>query len=329
MKKIVITLALATSLSAALFTPTLAQDIGVTIYKYDDNFISLVRKNLEQLSKDNPGVKLLMNDSQNDQSKQNDQIDIMLAKKVKSLAINLVDPAGAGVVISKAKQADLPIVFFNKKPSDKDLASYDKAYYVGTDPKESGVIQADLIAKYLANNADWDLNKDGVIQFVLFKGEPGHPDAEARTKFVIETLNDKHGIKTEQLHLDTAMWDTAMAKDKMDAWIAGPNGNKIEIVISNNDSMAMGAIEALRAQGKSLPVFGIDALPEALVLIEKGILAGTVLNDAVNQSKATFELAKNLANGKDAIADTNWVLHGRTVIVPYLGVDKSNLEEFK
>lgn len=110
----------------------------------------------------------------------------------------------------------MPVVFFNKEPSRKALDSYDKAYYVGTDSKESGVIQGDLIAKHWKANPNWDLNKDGQIQFVLLKGEPGHPDAEARTTYVIKELNDK-GFKTQQLALDTAMWDTAQAKDKMDA----------------------------------------------------------------------------------------------------------------
>ncbi|MGL5697882.1 MAG: galactose/glucose ABC transporter substrate-binding protein MglB, partial [Kluyvera sp.] len=194
--------------------------IGVTIYKYDDNFMSVVRKAIEKDAKTAPDVQLLMNDSQNDQSKQNDQIDVLLAKGVKALAINLVDPAAAGTVIEKARGQNVPIVFFNKEPSRKALDSYDKAYYVGTDSKESGIIQGDLIAKHWAANPGWDLNKDGQIQFVLLKGEPGHPDAEARTTYVIKELNDK-GLKTQQLQLDTAMWDTAQAKDKMDAWLSG------------------------------------------------------------------------------------------------------------
>lgn len=124
-------------------------------------------------------------------------------------------------MIEKARGQNVPVVFFNKEPSRKALDSYDKAYYVGTDSKESGIIQGDLIAKHWAANQGWDLNKDGQIQFVLLKGEPGHPDAEARTTYVIKELNDK-GIKTEQLQLDTAMWDTAQAKDKMDARVVWP-----------------------------------------------------------------------------------------------------------
>ncbi len=302
--------------------------IGVTIYKYDDNFMSMVRKDIAEEAKKASGVQLLMNDSQNSQSTQNDQIDVLLAKGVKALAINLVDPAAAAVVVDKAKSNDVPVVFFNKEPNAKVLASYDKAYYVGTDSKESGIKQGELIEKHWKANPAWDLNKDGQIQFVLLKGEPGHPDAEARTKYVIDTLN-KDGLKTQQLHMDTAMWDTAQAKDKVDAWLSGPNGNKIEVVIANNDAMAMGAVEALKAHNKSsVPVFGVDALPEALALVKSGAMAGTVLNDAENQARATFLMAKNLADGKPATEGTDYKLDGKVVRVAYVPVDKDNLSQF-
>lgn len=302
--------------------------IGVTIYKYDDNFMSIVRKALEKDAKNSPEITLLMNDSQNDQSKQNDQIDVLLAKGVKALAINLVDPAAAPVIIDKAKSNDIPVVFFNKEPSRKALDSYDKAYFVGTDSKESGVIQGELIAKHWAANPAWDLNKDGKIQYVLIKGEPGHPDAEARTTYSVKTLNEK-GIPTEQLQLDTAMWDTAQAKDKMDAWLSGPNADKIEVVTANNDAMAMGAVEALKAHNKTnIPVFGVDALPEALSMVKSGAMAGTVLNDAENQAKATMAITKNLAEGKPAAEGTNYKIENNVIRVPYVGVDKENLSQF-
>lgn len=302
--------------------------IGVTIYKYDDNFMSIVRKALEKDAKNSPEITLLMNDSQNDQSKQNDQIDVLLAKGVKVLAINLVDPAAAPVIIDKAKSSDIPVVFFNKEPSRKALDSYDKAWFVGTDSKESGVIQGELIAKHWAANPAWDLNKDGKIQYVLIKGEPGHPDAEARTTYSVKTLNEK-GIPTEQLQLDTAMWDTAQAKDKMDAWLSGPNADKIEVVIANNDAMAMGAVEALKAHNKTnIPVFGVDALPEALSMVKSGAMAGTVLNDAENQAKATMAITKNLAEGKPAAEGTNYKIENNVIRVPYVGVDKENLSQF-
>jgi methyl-galactoside transport system substrate-binding protein len=299
--------------------------VGVTIYKYDDNFMAVVRQALEQEAAGDPSTKLLMNDSQNSQSMQNDQVDVMLARGVQALAINLVDPASAPTIIQKAKMDDVPVVFYNKEPSAEALASYDKAYFVGTVSKESGIIQGDLISQHWKAHPEWDKNKDGVLQYVMLKGEPGHPDAEARTTYSVKTIND-NGIKTDELHMDTGMWDTAMAKDKMDAWLSGPNGKKIEVVIANNDGMAMGAIEAIRATGNKIPVFGVDALAEALELVKSGDMQGTVLNDANSQAKATFELARNLANGKPAGEGTQWEIKDKVVRVPYVGVDKASLE---
>lgn len=126
------------------------------------------------------------------------------------------------------------------------------------------------------------------------------------------------------------MWDTAQAKNKVDACLSEPNANKIEVVIANNDAMAMGAVEALKAHNKSsIPVFGVDGLPEAPALVKSGAMAGTVLNDADNQAKATFDLAKNLAEGKGAADGTQWKLDNNVVRIPYVSIDKDNLAQFK
>ena len=327
MKKTAILSAVALAVGFATAAQAADTRIGVTIYKYDDNFMSLMRKEINKEAKALNDVELLMNDSQNAQSIQNDQVDVLLSKGVKALAINLVDPAAAPTIIGKAKPDNIPVIFFNKDPGAKAIGSYEHAYYVGTDPKESGIIQGDLIATQWKANPALDLNKDGKIQYVLLKGEPGHPDAEARTKYVVEQLNAK-GIQTEQLFIDTGMWDAAMAKDKVDAWLSSSKANEIEVIISNNDGMAMGALEAARAHGKQLPIFGVDALPEVLQLIKKGEIAGTVLNDGVNQGKAVVNLANNLSHGKPATEGTKWELKDRVVRIPYVGVDKDNLSEF-
>lgn len=127
------------------------------------------------------------------------------------------------------------------------MDSYDKAWYVGTVSKESGVIQGEVIAKEWDKNKEkWDKNGDGKIQYVMLKGEPGYPDAEARSEYSIKTLNEK-GIETEELVIDTAMWDAAKATEKMDAWLA-KFGDKIEFVICNNDGMASGAVASLEKE---------------------------------------------------------------------------------
>ena len=303
--------------------------VGATIYKFDDNFMSYVRRSMEDSAKGN--VKLMLNDSQNDQAKQIEQVDTLIAKGAKSLAINLVDPKAAQTIIDKAKPKNIPVIFFNKEPDASVLKGYDKAYYVGTTSSESGVLQGQLIAKaWEANKDKWDKNKDGKLQYVLLKGEPGHPDAEARTKYAIDTVKAK-GIQVEELALDTAMWDATKATEKMDAWLAKYN-DKIEFVIANNDGMALGAIASLEKAGyfsgdKFMPVVGVDAIPEALEMIENGKMVGTVLNDAKNQGKATIDLASNAAKGKDVLDGTEWKLDdSKAVRVPYIEVTKDNIQ---
>lgn len=306
--------------------------IGATVYKADDNFISSVSRELKINAE---GVaELTVDDSQNDQAKQLDQIDTMITKGAKVLAINLVDPKAAESVIGKAEAADLPVIFFNKEPDADALASYDKAYYVGTDSKESGVMQGEVIAKqWEANKEKWDKNGDGKIQYVMIKGEPGHPDAEARTEWSVKTLNEK-GIGTEELAIDTGMWDAAKATEKMDAWLA-KFGDKIEFVICNNDGMASGAVASLEKEGyfkgdKFMPVVGVDAIPEIVTLIEEGKVVGTVLNDAKNQAKAVIDLSLNLANEKDAADGTDWKLDDKNALrVSYVGITKDNLDDAK
>ena len=305
--------------------------IGATVYKADDNFISSVRRELEANAE---GVaELTVDASQNDQAKQLDQIDTMIAKGAKVLAINLVDPKAASSVIEKAQAADLPVVFFNKEPDESAMASYDKAYYVGTISKESGVMQGNVIVEqWNANKDKWDKNGDGKIQYVMIKGEPGHPDAEARTEWSVKTVNEA-GIETEELAIDTGMWDAAKATEKMDAWLA-KFGDKIEFVICNNDGMASGAVASLEKEGyfsgdKFMPVVGVDAIPEIVTLIEQDKVVGTVLNDASNQAKAVIDLSLNLANGKDAVEGTDWKLENKAVRVPYVGVTKANINDVK
>ena len=301
--------------------------IGVTIYKFDDNFMSFVRRSIEKGMEGK--AEITLNDSQNNQATQNEQVDMMISKGMKALAINLVDPQAASTIIAKAKAANLPVVFFNKEPAADVLASYDKTWYVGTTSSESGVMQGQIIVDTWKANPAWDKNKDGKIQYVLLKGEPGHPDAEARTKFAVETVVNA-GIQVEELELQTGMWDSVKGKELLDAWLA-KHGDKIEYVIANNDAMALGAIQSLKAAGyfagdKFMPVVGVDAIPDALEQIKAGLMVGSVLNDAKNQGQATVDLALNVANGKDPLAGTSWKFDDKKAVrVPYVGITKDNL----
>ena len=171
-----------------------------------------------------------------------------------------------------------------------------------------------------------------MIQYIMLKGEPGHQDAELRTKFSVQAITDA-GIKVDKLAEDTAYWDRPKAVEKMKAFLA-KFGEKIELVLCNNDDMALGVIEALRQEGyftgsKFMPVVGVDATAPALQALEQGTLLGTVLNDAKNQGKATFDLAFALAQGKPASSTTWKITDGKYVWVPYQMVTKENYKQFK
>ena len=306
--------------------------IGVAIYKFDDTFMTSVRNTIAETATGKAEVEIV--DSQNSQPTQNDKVDLFITKKVKALAINPVDRTAAGVVLDKAKKAKVPIVFFNKEPLAEDMAKWDKVYYVGAKAEQSGNMEGQVVVDYWKAHPEADKNKDGVMQYVMLKGEPGHQDAELRTKYSIQTIEEA-GIKVEKLAEDTAMWDRVKGQEKMAAFLAA-NGDKIEVVLANNDDMALGAIEALKAagyfkDGKYMPVAGVDATAPALKALEEGTLLGTVLNDAKNQGKATFNLAYALAQGKTINKDSVGydITDGKYVWVPYKKITKDNMADAK
>jgi len=306
--------------------------IGSNMYSFQDNFMNGVMKPAMEAYAAEKGVDIQIVDSEGQQAILNNQIDVYITKKVDVLAINLVDPASAQSVIDKAKKADIPLILFNKEGTKEAMASYDKVWYVGTDSAESGIIQGQMMVADWKANADWDKNGDGTVQYVMLKGEPGHPDAEARTRESVKAFTDA-GIAVDQLALEAdPNWSTQHGNDKMAAWLTSSFGKDIELVICNNDGMGFGAITAMKAAGVRLPIYSVDALAQALTHIADGELDGTVLNDGVNQGRATIDLAVNAAMGKNVVEGTSWVLTtdgSKAVRVAYVAVTPENYKDFQ
>jgi len=304
--------------------------IGVAIYKFDDTFMTSVRDNIAKAAEGKAKVDIV--DSQNSQPVQNDKVDLFITKKVNALIINPVDRTAAGTITDKAKQANIPVVFINREPLPDDLKKWDKVYYVGAKAEQSGTLQGEIMADYWKSHPEADKNHDGVMQYVMLMGEPGHQDAELRTKYSIEAVKEA-GIKVQELAKDTAMWDRVKAQDKMAAFLAA-YGDKIEAVFANNDDMALGAIEALKAagyfkNGKYIPVVGVDATVPGIQALKEGTLLGTVLNDAKNQAKAAFMLAYVLAQGQTPTKENIGydVTDGKYVWIPYVKITLDNIND--
>jgi methyl-galactoside transport system substrate-binding protein len=300
--------------------------IGVAIYKFDDTFMSYTRNAIAENAKNKATLTTV--DSQNAQPTQNDQVDQFITKKMKSIAINPVDRTAAGAIIDKAMAADVPLVFFNREPFPEDMGKWNKVYYIGAKAEESGTMQGQIAAEWWIANK----GKDVTLRYIMLKGEPGHQDAELRTEYSIKAVQEA-GINVQELAVDTAMWDRPRAVEKMDAFWAR-FGDQIDMVFCNNDDMALGVIESLRKVGffsgdKYLPVVGVDATAPALQALSEGTLLGTVLNDAKNQGKATFDVAYALASGANP-ANAGWTItDDKYVWVPYQKVTRDNYREFQ
>ena len=330
MKKLVsLILALVMVLSLASAS---AVTVGVSIRKYDDTFLTEMRNHLA-VKAEEIGVEIDVTDSKADQTTQNNNIDLYLTKGYEALAVNMQERSAADVVINKANLDDVPVVFFNTEPFAEALALSDKVYYVGAKAEESGTMQGVALAEYWDAHPEADLNGDGVIQYVMLKGEPGHQDAELRTEYSIKYLTD-NGYKVELLAEDTGMWDRVKGQDKMATFLAA-HPDKIEAVFANNDDMALGAIEALKAQGyfgeggKYVPVMGVDATAVGKDAIKAGEMLATSLNDAKNQAYATIELAALLAKGEVPTAENySYTVDGKYIWIPYVAVNASNVDQF-
>jgi methyl-galactoside transport system substrate-binding protein len=309
--------------------------IGVVVYRKDDTFISSLCTYLEECAKkkeNETGNKINLNimESQSSQTIQNDQVDGFLSRDYRVICVNMVDRTAAAVIVDKAKKADVPVVFFNREPVDEDIRMWEKAYYVGADAAVSGSIQGQIIANaYRADPRSIDKNGDGVIQYVMLEGEQGHQDALLRTEYSVKALVDA-GLRVEKLANDTANWQRAQGTAKMTQWIA-KYGSRIEVVLSNNDDMALGAIDAIKESPlKAHPpvVVGVDATQPGLDAIKNGTMLGTAFNDAQKQAEAIFNLSYSFATG-GGVPSSVKLTQQHYVYIPYKMVTKANLADVK
>lgn len=283
-------------------------DIGLVLYDTVDPFVEVFADQIEKNIKD---YSYEIYDSQNSQSLQNTQLQELLDKDVRLLVVNPVDRLSTFTLIRRLREEGTPVIFFNREPLRKDLQEYRNAYYVGAKPEQSGYIQADLIEELFGgdpNNLNhYDKNGDGKIQAIMFKGQQGHQDAEIRSKSVIETL-EEDGYQIDLIQTFVADWNREKAYIEMKQVIQ--DEVDYELIISNNDAMAVGAIDAIKEldvfvddnedgvidklDESWVPILGVDGIDMAVQEIELGYLYGTVINDSQGMADAIYELSQYL-----------------------------------
>ena len=307
--------------------------VGAALYTQDDTFISAMAQSLERMVRDAESetgekITLFIADGRSSQTTQMDQVDRFLNRGCDVLCVNLVDRTAAAVIADKAEAEDVPLIFFNRQPVEEDIQRWDKIYYVGADARESGELQGTLVLNaWRADRETLDRNGDGVLQYVMLEGEPGHQDSLLRTEYSIKAVTDG-GVEVEKLASETANWNRAQAAARTVQWL-GEFGDGIEVIFSNNDDMALGAIDALTdTPREDWPlIVGVDATAPALEAVAAGQLYGTVHNDGRGQTQAMMDLALALWNREDP-AQAVELVEGHYVWLPYRAVTRENLEEF-
>jgi len=287
--------------------------VGVSIYRYDDNFMTLYREEIaayfKTLETDTIKYDVNIQDGRNDMVEQTNQVDNFIAQGVDVMIINLVQSSSADIITQKAKAANIPVVYINREPSETDMRAWDKICYVGADARQSGTYQGEII-RDLPDRGDVD--GDGVVRYVMLVGDPENTDAQYRTQFSIQALTDA-GIQVDKLFEQRGDWEQSKGQE-LAANALAQFGNQIDVIFANNDGMAMGAIEAIksagRTVGKDIYLVGVDAIPEAIDAIRRGEMTGTVLNDHIGQSHTAVNAAIKYIRG-DAVDTYLWVNYAK------------------
>ena len=306
--------------------------VGVITYSQDDPFINGLTEELKVQLKamENKQRRIIVStkSGNDDQQEQNEKVEEMIDAGCDVLCINLVDRTAPSRIVRMARNEDIPVIFFNREPVREDLMQWEKLYYVGCDAEQSGIMQGEIAAEYINSHPEVDKNEDGKIQYVLLEGEAGHQDAISRTEYSVKTLM-KNDVILEKLSYQLADWNRGQAENRMNRLIS-QYGKEIELVISNNDELALGAVEAYRTVGyarEDWPViFGIDGLEDALKAVKAGEMQGSILNDRVDQAKEMAKMAVKLFEGEDF--DQENLKEDRYYFSEYQKVDSSNIDEY-
>ena len=277
-----------------------APKIGVAIYQFADNFMTLYRTELARYLTEDCGIpaeNIVIMDGKNDQAEQTNQIDSFIADNVDVLIINLVQSSSAASVIQKADAAGIPVVFINREPVADDMALSENICYVGADARQSGTFQGQIIAE-TENKGDW--NGNGVVDYVMIMGDPENVDAQYRTEFSIKALTDA-GLTVNKLFEQRGDWDQTKGQE-LAATALSQYGDDVDVIFCNNDAMALGAYQAIvdagRVVGQDIYLVGVDALDECQAMVADGTMTGTVLNDHIGQSHTAVDVALKAAKGE-------------------------------
>ncbi|MCA1367402.1 sugar ABC transporter substrate-binding protein [Bradyrhizobium sp. BRP14] len=306
MKKFV----LGTAMAILMSTAAHAETIGVSMALFDDNFLTVLRNGMQDYAKTLDGVELQIEDAQNDVAKQQSQIQNFIAAGVDAIIVNPVDTDATAAMSKIAADAGIPLVYVNREPVNIDSLP-EKQAFVASNEVESGTLETQEVCKLLG----------GKGKAVVMMGELSNQAARMRTKDIHDVLATEACKGIEIVEEQTANWSRTQGADLMTNWLSA--GVEFDAVIANNDEMAIGAIQALKAAGRSMDsvvIGGVDATQDALAAMAAGDLDVTVFQNAAGQGKGSVDAALKLAKGEPV---------EKKVYIPFELVTKENLDKYQ
>ncbi|MEZ5870120.1 MAG: sugar ABC transporter substrate-binding protein [Defluviimonas denitrificans] len=306
---------LAASLTATLMgTVASAENIGVSMALFDDNFLTVLRNGMIEQADAMDGVDIQVEDAQNDVAKQLDQINNFIASGVDAIIVNPVDTSATQAMSDAAAAAGVPLVYVNREPINVDTLPDNQAF-VASDERESGTLETKEVCRLLSEAGKTEAN------IYVMMGELSNQAAVQRTADIHDVMaSGECGVTLNILQEQTANWSRDEAQDLMTNWLSA--GEPFDAVISNNDEMAIGAIQAMKAAGMSMAdviVGGVDATQDALAAMQAGDLDATVFQDAAGQGAGALDAALKLSKGE--AVDTK-------VYIPFQLVTPANIDQF-
>ncbi|MBY8918431.1 sugar ABC transporter substrate-binding protein (plasmid) [Nitratireductor sp. L1-7-SE] len=302
------------AVSALMSTSAMAETVGVSMALFDDNFLTVLRNGMVDYADTLDGVELQVEDAQNDVGKQLNQIQNFIASGVDAVIVNPVDTDATVAMTKAAADAGVPLVFVNREPVNVDDLPDNQAF-VASDEKESGTLETQEICRLLKEKGKGDGAK-----IVVMMGELSNQAARMRTQDVHDVIATDDCSFMEIVEEQTANWQRTEATDLMTNWLSA--GLEFDALVSNNDEMAIGAIQAMKAANISMEdmlVGGVDATQDALAAMAAGDLDVTVFQDAAGQGKGALDAALRLAKGEDV---------DQKVYIPFQLVTPDNMDQF-
>ena len=311
MKKVLV----AAGLAALMTSSALAETIGASIARFDDNGLTIMRNGMTAHIDSLSGVELQMEDAQDDVARQLDQINNFIASGVDAIIVNAVDTNATEAMSNAAAAAGVPLVYVNRQPINLDTMPDGQAF-VASNEIESGTLEAFQICRNLRA-----AGKSGGATGYLMNGQLSNQAAVQRSKDVHDVIGMDMCNFMTLIDEQTANWSRDEAQDLMTNWMS--SGEPFDFVIANNDEMAIGAIQAMKSAGMDMAdiqVGGVDATPDALVAMAAGDLDVTVFQDLAGQGAGSIDTALALSRGESV---------DKTVFIPFILVTPENAAEFQ